>query len=52
MEREHSHQIRSHEDKVREANKDLAELQAKYQDIDDRMSKEHLMRMKELGRDW
>jgi hypothetical protein len=38
--------LRLHEEKLREANKEIQELEMKYEDIEDRMQKEHEMKMK------
>lgn len=37
---------------MREASKELSDLQSRYSEADEKMDKEHLIRMKELGREW
>lgn len=42
--------MRVHEEKLREANKELQALESKYEEIESRMNKEHEMKMKEIAR--
>ena len=44
--------MRGYEEKVREASKELSELQNRYQQAEEKMDKEHVMRMKDLSREW
>ena len=41
MERDQEYQMRVHEEKLREANKELQTLESKYEEIESRMNKEH-----------
>ena len=52
MERDQETHQRVHENKLREANKELADLEGKYEDIEERMQREHDMKMKETAREW
>jgi hypothetical protein len=38
--------LRVHEEKLREANKELQDMEQKYEEIEERMQKEHDMKMK------
>ena len=46
MERDQEMHMRVHEEKLREANKEIQDLEHKYEDIEERMQKEHDMKMK------
>ena len=52
MERDQEVHLRLHEEKLREANKEIQELEHKYEDIEERMQKDHDMKMKEIAREW
>jgi hypothetical protein len=39
IERDQEHNVRLHEEKLREANKELIELESRYQEIEERMGK-------------
>lgn len=52
MRKDEEGHLRAHEEKVREGERELQVLEKRYEEMEDRMNKEHEIKMKEIVRDW